>query len=85
MAGGGPGAHALGAREAAVRRAARVGPIWLTHFVLMVAALAVVAALSPAPSYLTDRDTYEQIGRELIVRDCSSLHCSRKLVAWRWA
>jgi hypothetical protein len=52
------------------------------QFLLMAAVLAVVATLSPEPSYQTDRDTYQSIGRELIVRDCSSLHCSRKLVAW---
>jgi hypothetical protein len=63
-------------------RAERDVPMWLTHFLLMTGVLALIAALSPVPSYQTDRETYEKIGRQLIVPDCSSLHCSRKLVAW---
>jgi hypothetical protein len=44
--------------------------------------LAFIAALAPKPNYLTDREVYERIGRELIIPDCSSLHCTRVLVAW---
>lgn len=35
-----------------------------------------------SPDYVTDRDTYEQVGRQLIIPDCSNLHCTRVLVAW---
>jgi len=39
-------------------------------------------AFGLAPDYITDRDTYEQVGRQLIIPDCSNLHCTRVLVAW---
>jgi len=39
-------------------------------------------AFGLAPDYVTDRDTYEQVGRQLIIPDCSNLHCTRVLVAW---
>lgn len=39
-------------------------------------------ALGLSPEYVTDRDTYEQVGRQLIIPDCSNLHCTRVLVAW---
>jgi hypothetical protein len=52
-------------------------------------ALALALALSLAavatwrsPAYVTDRETYEQIGREIVVPDCSNLHCTRVLAAW---
>ncbi len=35
-----------------------------------------------SPDYVTDRDTYEQVGRQLIIPDCSNLHCTRVVVAW---
>lgn len=44
--------------------------------------LAALAALTPPPSYLTDRDIYERIARDFIIPDCSSLHCTRVLVPW---
>ena len=44
--------------------------------------LALIAACAPRPGYLTDREVYERIGRELIIPDCSSLHCTRILAAW---
>ena len=44
------------------------------------AVLALIAALAPPPWYQTDRETYEQVGREILVADCSSLHCFRILV-----
>ncbi len=40
---------------------------------------AIVAAIAPAPGS-TDRGFYEQLGRELIIRDCSDIHCFRPLV-----
>lgn len=39
-------------------------------------------AFGVSPDYVTDRDTYEQVGRQLIIPDCSNLHCTRVLVAW---
>jgi hypothetical protein len=51
-----------------------------THFAILAIVLGVVAALAPAPWYLTDRDNYEQLGRQIVVPDCSSLHCFRMLV-----
>ncbi len=39
-------------------------------------------AFGLSPDYVTDRDTYEQVGRQLIIPDCSNLHCTRVLVAW---
>ena len=47
----------------------------------IVIVLVAIAAMS-APTYLTDRATYEQVGRELVVPDCSNLHCTRVLVPW---
>jgi len=51
-----------------------------THFAILAIVLGVVAALAPAPWYLTDRENYEQLGRQIVVPDCSSLHCFRMLV-----
>jgi hypothetical protein len=51
-------------------------------FVLIAALLGVVAAVAPAPWYPTDRDAYERAARQLIIRDCSDLHCFRVLVPW---
>lgn len=48
--------------------------------VLALALAAVAASLSP--DYVTDRETYEQIGRQVLVPDCSNLHCTRVLAAW---
>ncbi len=39
-------------------------------------------AVGLSPDYVTDRDTYEQVGRQLVIPDCSNLHCTRVLVAW---
>ena len=45
-------------------------------------ALAIVAALSPAPDRVTDREVYEKTEARTIVPDCSDLHCFRVLVPW---
>jgi hypothetical protein len=45
----------------------------------VIAVLAVVAATAPQPGS-TDRGFYEQLGRAVIVRDCSDIHCFRPLV-----
>lgn len=52
------------------------------HFVAIAVVLGCVAAAAPAPSYATDRGTYETIGRQWILPDCGDLHCFRMLVAW---
>jgi hypothetical protein len=52
---------------------------WL-HLVAIAAVLGVTAALTPEPWYETDRATYQDIGRHVILQDCSSLHCSRIFV-----
>jgi len=45
-------------------------------------ALAVIAALSPSPWYITERDIFQRTGREFFIPDCSSLHCTRVLASW---
>jgi hypothetical protein len=62
------------------RRRSWRGEAWLAVGIGIV--LALIAAFAPKPNYLTDRGVYERIGRELIIPDCSSLHCTRVLVAW---
>lgn len=46
------------------------------------AALAVIATLAPSPWFVTERDIFQQIGRDLFIPDCSSLHCTRVLMSW---
>jgi hypothetical protein len=52
------------------------------RFAAIAIVLAAVAAIAPKPWYGTDRGTYETVGRELVIPDCSELHCFRVLVAW---
>ena len=52
------------------------------QFLMFAAALAVVAALSPAPDRITDRDIYETAASRRIMPDCTDLHCFRVLVPW---
>ena len=47
----------------------------------LLVALGSLAVLAPSPAYETDRDIYRQIGRDVILPDCSSLHCTRMLIA----
>jgi len=54
----------------------------LIQLVVIAGVLGAVAAYAPPPSWLTDRDTYDRIGRELIIPGCSELHCFRVLVPW---
>jgi hypothetical protein len=54
----------------------------LVHFTMVAAVLAAVGAASPAPDRVTDRDVYEATATQLIVPDCSDLHCFRVLVPW---
>jgi len=51
-------------------------------FGCLLAALAVIAVLSPEPDRLTDRPIYETTANQTIVPDCTDLHCFRVLVAW---
>ena len=51
-------------------------------FACLLAALAVIAMLSPEPDRLTDRAIYEATASQTIVPDCTDLHCFRVLVAW---
>jgi hypothetical protein len=57
-------------------------PDSLRRFVLIALVLGVVAAIAPAPWLGTDRPTYEAVGRQHVIADCSELHCFRILVAW---
>jgi hypothetical protein len=50
------------------------------HAVLIVVLLGAIAASTPTPS-TDDRDTYQKVGRHLLIRDCSNIHCFRVLVA----
>jgi hypothetical protein len=51
------------------------------HVVALVLVLTSVAALAPEPWYQTDREHYQELGRDIVQQDCSSLHCSRALLA----
>lgn len=53
-----------------------------TRLLLLLFVLGTIAALAPVPSYSTDADLYERIGREWFIRGCDELHCSRVLVPW---
>ena len=57
----------------------------LRRFVAIVIVLAAVATIAPKPWYGTDRGTYEAVGRQLVIPDCSELHCFRVLIAWTLA
>src|SRR5207244_10740379 len=52
------------------------------RFGIVAVALAIVAALSPAPDRVTDREVYEKTEARTIVQDCSDLHCFRVLLPW---
>jgi hypothetical protein len=62
------------------RRPHRWTPV--AQFLLFTAALALIAALSPAPDRITDRDIYEAAAARTILPDCTDLHCFRVLVPW---
>lgn len=52
----------------------------IAHILPLISVLAIVAAIAPTPRS-TDRGFYEQLGRAVIIRDCSDIHCFRPLVA----
>jgi hypothetical protein len=53
----------------------------LWHVAALLLVLTSVAALAPEPWYQTDREHYQELGRDVVQQDCSSLHCSRALFA----
>ena len=52
------------------------------QFLVVAGALTIIAALSPAPDRVTDRDIYEATASQRIIPDCTDLHCFRVLVPW---
>src|SRR5437764_8990296 len=54
----------------------------LGYAAALVIVLGAIAALSPIPNRVTDRDIYERTASYGVVRDCNDLHCFRALVAW---
>ena len=54
----------------------------VTLWLAFVAALAVIAYLSPEPGRGTDRPVYEATAQQFLVPDCADLHCFRVLLAW---
>lgn len=50
------------------------------HGVIIAALLGIIAASTPTPPS-DDRDTYQKVGRSVLIRDCSNIHCFRILVA----
>jgi len=48
----------------------------------LVIVLGTIAALSPVPDRVTDREIYERTAAYGVVPDCNDLHCFRALVAW---
>jgi hypothetical protein len=54
----------------------------LGYAAALVILLGTIAVLSPLPSLITDRGTYERTASDIVVQDCDDLHCFRALVAW---
>src|SRR5258705_3510819 len=52
------------------------------QFAVFAALLGAIAALSPAPDRVTDRDVYEATAAHIVVPDCGDLQCFRALVPW---
>ena len=50
------------------------------QFAMIATCLGLVALAAPEPWYGTDRAKYEEVGREIIIEHCASIHCSRILV-----
>jgi len=53
-----------------------------TRFAAFAVLLGVIAAASPAPDRVTDRDVYEATSAQIVVPDCGDLQCFRVLVPW---
>jgi hypothetical protein len=54
----------------------------LVHWAALAACLGAIAWASPLPQRVTDRDIYEASAANMVVADCSDLHCFRVLVPW---
>jgi hypothetical protein len=54
----------------------------VTLWLAFVAALGLIAYLSPQPDRVTDRPVYESTAEQFVVPDCADLHCFRVLVPW---
>ncbi|HUQ88805.1 MAG TPA: hypothetical protein VM096_14710 [Vicinamibacterales bacterium] len=54
----------------------------VTLWLAFVAALGVIAYLSPEPDRVTDRPVYEATAQQFVVPDCADLHCFRVLMPW---
>ena len=52
------------------------------RFIVFAALLAAIAAASPPPDRVTDRDVYEATAARVVVPDCGDLQCFRVLVPW---
>jgi hypothetical protein len=52
----------------------------LVHGVLIAAVLGAVAIRTPVPP-TDDRDIYQKVGRDVLIRHCDDIHCFRILVA----
>jgi hypothetical protein len=52
------------------------------RFAMFAALLGAIAAASPAPDRVTDRDVYETTASQIVVPDCGDLQCFRALVPW---
>src|SRR6266850_5148328 len=52
------------------------------RFVVFAACLGAIAAASPSPDRVTDRDVYEATATRIVVPDCGDLQCFRVLVPW---
>ena len=78
-----------GARaRARARHSTGTGNDWMNrlpgawwHVAALLVVLTGVAALAPEPWYRTDREQYQRLGQDVLQQDCSSLHCSRALLA----
>jgi hypothetical protein len=51
-------------------------------FIVCAVLLGAIAALSPTPNRVTDRDVYEATATHRVVPDCGDLQCFRVLVSW---
>src|SRR5437867_3035386 len=50
------------------------------HALAIAAVLGITAAIAPVPAS-SDREIYQQVGRQVLIRDCADLHCFRPLIA----
>jgi hypothetical protein len=58
----------------------RIPGVW-GHVGALFVLLVIVAAVAPDPWYGTDREHYQELGRDVVQQDCETLHCRRALFA----